>query len=165
MWFWCRTIKSTSVQALAQDAENDVVFNFFSLLFPFIGQLLSWKYLDPIGGVLLSLYIIVEWLETLVENVVKLCGRRASPQEHQRVAYMVSRFSPLISAIQHLRVYHQGDHLVVEVDVVLPQSTALPTAHNLAESCQYGLEQLEGIERAYVHVDVSVNPLSGHVDR
>ena len=33
-WFWCRLIKNSSVQALAQDAETDVVFNFFSILFP-----------------------------------------------------------------------------------------------------------------------------------
>lgn len=24
VWFWCRTIRNTSVEALAQDAENDV---------------------------------------------------------------------------------------------------------------------------------------------
>jgi hypothetical protein len=33
-WFWCRLIKNTGVQALAQDAMTDVVFNFFSILFP-----------------------------------------------------------------------------------------------------------------------------------
>lgn len=37
IWFWCRTTKNASVQALAQDAENDIVFNFFSLVFPFVG--------------------------------------------------------------------------------------------------------------------------------
>jgi divalent metal cation (Fe/Co/Zn/Cd) transporter len=33
-WFWCRMIKNSSVQALAQDAQTDVVFNLFSILFP-----------------------------------------------------------------------------------------------------------------------------------
>jgi divalent metal cation (Fe/Co/Zn/Cd) transporter len=42
--------------ALAQDAENDAVFNIFSLIFPYAGILLNSKYLDPIGGLLLSLY-------------------------------------------------------------------------------------------------------------
>ena len=37
--------------ALAQDAENDVVFNIFSLIFPLVGQYINWPYLDPIGGV------------------------------------------------------------------------------------------------------------------
>jgi hypothetical protein len=33
-WFWCRLINNSSVQALAQDAMTDVVFNFFSIVFP-----------------------------------------------------------------------------------------------------------------------------------
>ena len=37
-WFWCRLIKNSSVQALAQDAMTDVVFNTFSIIFP-LGKL------------------------------------------------------------------------------------------------------------------------------
>lgn len=33
-WLWCRLIKNSSVQALAQDAATDVVFNIFSIIFP-----------------------------------------------------------------------------------------------------------------------------------
>lgn len=39
LWIWCSTIKgSSSVQALAQDHENDVVFNIASSIFPVIGK-------------------------------------------------------------------------------------------------------------------------------
>lgn len=33
-WLWCRLIKNSSVQALAQDAMTDVIFNSFSIIFP-----------------------------------------------------------------------------------------------------------------------------------
>jgi hypothetical protein len=33
-WVWCRLIKNSGVQALAQDAATDVVFNTFSIIFP-----------------------------------------------------------------------------------------------------------------------------------
>jgi hypothetical protein len=33
-WLWCRLIRNSSVQALAQDAATDVVFNTFSIIFP-----------------------------------------------------------------------------------------------------------------------------------
>ncbi|GAA5928289.1 hypothetical protein JCM1841_001765 [Sporobolomyces salmonicolor] len=165
VWVMSRAIKSTAVEALAQDAENDIVFNVFSLIFPFVGQLVGWKYLDALGGAVLSLYIIIEWTGTLLDNVRKLTGRRAPPHEHQRIAYLLTRFSPLVTAVQHLSIYHAGDGFVVEADIVLPSSTSLTEAHNLGEACQYACEQLSGIERAFVHVDVSVNPLSGHVQR
>lgn len=34
----------------------------------YIGSLLKWRLLDPIGGMVLSLYIIFEWVKTLLEN-------------------------------------------------------------------------------------------------
>lgn len=63
VWFWCSRIPSSSVKALAQDAENDVVFNLMSLAFPWVGGALKWRLLDPIGGMVLSLYIIYEWFK------------------------------------------------------------------------------------------------------
>jgi divalent metal cation (Fe/Co/Zn/Cd) transporter len=33
-WLWCRFIRNSSVQALAQDAMTDVIFNIFSIIFP-----------------------------------------------------------------------------------------------------------------------------------
>ena len=39
-----------------------------SLGFPWVGNLLQWKYLDPIGGMILSTYIIWQWCLTLQEN-------------------------------------------------------------------------------------------------
>ena len=38
------------------DEKFQIVFNFFSLVFPYVGQKLGWKYLDPLGGALLSVY-------------------------------------------------------------------------------------------------------------
>ncbi|GAA6023937.1 hypothetical protein JCM11491_000295 [Sporobolomyces phaffii] len=165
VWLACRAIKTTAVEALQQDAETDCIFNVFSILFPFIGTLVHFKYLDAIGGAVLSLYIIINWTQTLMENVRKLTGRRAPPQEHQRIAYLLTRFSPLVTAVQHLSIYHAGDAYVVEVDIVLPPTCSLTEAHDVGEACQYALEQLSNIERAFVHVDVSVNELSGHLER
>lgn len=33
-WLWCRRINDSNVQALAQDAMTDIVFNLFSIIFP-----------------------------------------------------------------------------------------------------------------------------------
>ncbi|KAH9441987.1 hypothetical protein Pst134EB_028262 [Puccinia striiformis f. sp. tritici] len=117
--------KNTSVKALAQDAENDCILNIFSLLFPYIGLKFNLPWLDAVGGLILSLYIITEWTGTLFDNVKNLTGRRADPIQHQRVAYLVTRFSPLIQAVQHCHVYQAGDDLIVETDVILSPETPL----------------------------------------
>lgn len=33
-WLWCRRVNDSNVQALAQDAMTDIVFNIFSIIFP-----------------------------------------------------------------------------------------------------------------------------------
>ncbi|CAD6579166.1 MAG: hypothetical protein TREMPRED_002417 [Tremellales sp. Tagirdzhanova-0007] len=154
LWIWCARIPSSGVQALAQDAENDVFFNIMSLAFPFVGTRVHWRLLDPIGGMVLSLYIIVEWIKTLAENFAKLSGKSASRDQITRVLYLVMRFNPVIE-IGDVECYHMGDDLIVEIDVILPQSSTLHFAHDVGETIQCVLESLDGVLRAYVHCDYS----------
>ncbi|EAL17217.1 hypothetical protein CNBN0450 [Cryptococcus deneoformans B-3501A] len=164
LWAWCSRIPSSGVQALAQDAENDVFFNAMSLAFPWIGSLLHWRLLDPIGGMILSSYIIVEWIKTLHENFANLSGKTASADQITRVLYLVSRFNPVLE-IADIECYHIGDDLIVEVDVILPKSSSLHYAHDVGETIQCVIESLDGVIRAYVHCDYSSsNPLQ-HTSR
>lgn len=79
-WLWCRLVKNSSVQALAQDAQTDVVFNVFSIIFPIgmpapklrngpdmtdkrtVGFYAKLWWLDALGGLLLSLFVIFNWV-------------------------------------------------------------------------------------------------------
>ncbi|KAI7824776.1 cation efflux protein [Gamsiella multidivaricata] len=154
LWAWCRTMKdSSSVQALAQDHLNDVVFNVFSTLFPVAGQFMGWWWLDAVGAVVLSIYIITEWTGTCLHNIRRLTGQAATAADIQQLTYMAYRFSNLIQAIDTVRAYYVGDGLFVEVDIVLPPDTPLSQAHDVGESLQGALERLDSVERAFVHVD------------
>ncbi|KAJ7259569.1 cation efflux family-domain-containing protein [Mycena haematopus] len=158
IWVWCSKIQSSGIQALAQDAKVDVLFNIFSLIVPWVGEILKIRQLDPLGGALLSIYVIVEWIQTLLENFVKLSGRIASPDHHFRVLYLISRFKPVLQ-VSYLEVYHVGDELIVEVDVILPSDASLPYAHDVGETVQASIEALDLVSRAYVHTDYSsANP-------
>ncbi|KAF8172061.1 hypothetical protein K438DRAFT_1852195 [Mycena galopus ATCC 62051] len=158
IWVWCSKFQSSGIQALAQDAKVDVLFNIFSLIVPWVGELLKIRQLDPLGGALLSIYVIIEWIQTLLENFVKLSGRIASPDHHFRVLYLISRFKPVLQ-VSYLEVYHVGDELIVEVDVILPSDASLPYAHDVGETIQASIEALDLISRAYVHMDYSsANP-------
>ncbi|KAG7563059.1 hypothetical protein FFLO_01491 [Filobasidium floriforme] len=154
IWFWCSSMPSTAIRALAQDAENDVFFNIMSLGFPWLGGLLKWNLLDPIGGMVLSSYIIWQWCLTLHENFTNLSGKAADGGEVTRILYLVSRFKPVLQ-ISYCEIYHIGDELIAEVDVVLPQTSTLHYAHDATETLQGLIESLEGVARAYVHADYS----------
>lgn len=162
MWLWCRHSKNSMVRAIAQDSENDVMFNLFSLFFPIVDKYLGWHILDPIGGVLLSVYIIREWIATMANTTSKLTGKVADAQDVSRCLYLVSRFS-LVQAISGFELYHAGDTMVAEVDVVLPLHFQLKEAHDLGEIITYCIESLSGIERAYIHLDYNPAGQSGHI--
>ncbi|KAJ9101768.1 hypothetical protein QFC21_003107 [Naganishia friedmannii] len=140
VWVWCSRIPSTAVKALAQDAENDVFFNIMSLSFPAIGQWLKSPLLDPIGGMVLSVYIIWQWCLTLHENFINLSGRQADRRELMRVLYLASRFRAVL-AISAVEVYHIGDEVVIEIDVILPRTSTLHYAHDIGETIQGTLER------------------------
>ncbi|KAI8997577.1 cation efflux family-domain-containing protein [Pilobolus umbonatus] len=156
LWFWCLSIKgSSSVEALAYDHENDVVFTIASTLFPLLGNWMKWNWVDPIGAILLSIYIIYEWLVVLLENIKRLTGQAASIEDIKQLTYMAYRFSKKITAVETVRAYYVGDRLLVEVDIILPPDCPLSEAHDVGEALQDALELMANVERAFVHLDYS----------
>lgn len=41
-----------------------LIYSTFSLIFPLMGQFLNIWWLDPVGAIIISVYIIVEWVKT-----------------------------------------------------------------------------------------------------
>ena len=207
-WVWCRLIKNSSVQALAQDAMTDVVFNIFSIIFPlsqFSSPLRSFSYLnlvkkvqnrcivcvpltpqprhffanapspvgyyariwwlDALGGLLLSFYVIFNWSRTSGQHIRNLTGFVASADERNILLYLTMRFAKTIHSIQGLQAYHVGDKLNVEVDIVLDENMQLRDSHDLGESLQYVLESVPSVDRAFVHLDYDASNLPGHLEQ
>jgi divalent metal cation (Fe/Co/Zn/Cd) transporter len=80
------------------------------------------------------------------------------------VVYRALTHDSRIQAIDTCRVYHSGEALVVEVDIVLPREMKLETAHGWMLAClivdigqelQDCLEEMEGVERAFVHLGLN----------
>ena len=164
-WFWCRLVKNSSVQALAQDAMTDVVFNTFSIIFPLVGFYAKLWYLDALGGLILSLYVIINWTRTSASHIKNLTGCAASADERNVLLYLTMRFAKTIDSIQGLQAYHSGDKLNVEVDVVLNEGMKLKDSHDLGESLQYVLESVPMVDRAFVHLDYRRWNLPTHMEQ
>lgn len=166
-WWWCATSASSSVQALAQDAMTDVVFNTVSLIMPTAGYFLDIWWLDPLGAFLLSLYIIISWSMTAFEHIDNLTGAVASTEDYQVVLYLAYRFAECIKQITALKVYHVGDKLNVEIDLVFDTENfnlSFRDIHDIAEALQYAIETLPMVERAFVHIDYMEGNFKGHLN-
>ena len=159
---FCVRIKTTQVQALAQDCKTDVIFNTLSLLFPLIGKTANVWWLDPAGAAILSLFIIYDWGQTCFENVTRLCGSSADFVLLKKLTFLAYRFSPLVLGFKTITAYHAGDGIWVEFDIIMDEKTPLRRAHDVAETLQYCAEALDEVDRAFVTVDYSAENPGGH---
>ena len=96
-------------------------------------------WLDPLGGLLLSLWVIINWSSTSATHIRNLTGAAASADERNILLYLTMRFAKTIKQIQGLEAYHAGDKLHVEVDIVVDETLGLRDSHDLGESLQYVL--------------------------
>ncbi|KAK9465020.1 cation efflux family-domain-containing protein [Lipomyces arxii] len=164
-WIWCRSINSSAVQALAQDAMSDIVFNLLSILFPVTGYFLNFWWLDPLGALLLSVYIIQQWVETTFEHIRNLTGVSGDSVDKQVIIYLCMRFAERIRQVTSCNIYHAGDRLHAEIDIVVDDSLTLRDSHDLGEALQYAIETLPVVERAFVHIDYRDDNFAGHIQR
>jgi divalent metal cation (Fe/Co/Zn/Cd) transporter len=146
---FCARIKTTQVQALAQDCKTDVIFNTLSLLFPLIGKAANIWWLDSAGAGVLSLFIIYDWAETCFENVTRLCGRSVDDVLLKKLTFLAYR-------------YHAGDGIWVEFDLIMDEKTPLRRVHDVSETLQYCAEALDEVDRAFVSTDYSAENPGGH---
>ena len=117
------------------------------------------------GGLLLSLYVIINWARTSAAHIRNLTGAAASADERNVLLYLTMRFAKTIKQIQGLQAYHAGDKLNVEVDIVLDEGMTLRDSHDLGESLQYVLESVPYVDRAFVHQDYAGWNLPSHMQQ
>ena len=115
--------------------------------------------IDPIGAIIISLYIIFCWLKQLREQVRNLSGYKAKPEFLQKITWLTLHHSPLIQKIDTVRAFHFGTSFLVEVEVILPETMSLKEAHDIGDGLQSKLESIPEVERAFVHLDYVVEAL------
>ncbi|KAF8049161.1 hypothetical protein N665_2281s0004 [Sinapis alba] len=149
---YCRTFSNEIVKAYAQDHFFDVITNIIGLIAVILANYID-NWMDPVGAIILALYTIRTWSMTVLENVNSLVGKSATPEYLQKLTYLCWNHHREIRHIDTVRAYTFGSHYFVEVDIVLPADMPLQVAHDIGEALQEKLEQLQEIERAFVHLD------------
>jgi divalent metal cation (Fe/Co/Zn/Cd) transporter len=171
--------------AVAQDHLNDVFSNIIALACGIVGKkktktkyshypyftFLAAKALqgsikaiqavvvDPVGAIVISLYIIICWLKQLREQVRNLSGYAAEPEFLQKITWLTLHHSPLIKQIDTVRAFHFGISFLVEVEIILPELMTLKEAHDIGASLKDKLEQLPEVELAFVRLDYTIDAL------
>jgi len=166
LYLWCRSkfaeTNNVTVEAVAQDHLNDVLSNSAALVAAVITQLSRSLWLaDPIGAILISIYIIYSWFCTGMEQLDFLVGRSADPEFLDTVREMAETHDPAAS-LDLVRAYHFGPRFLVEVEIVMAGETPLSESHDVGIMLQHKIERLEQVDRCFVHVDYQMRDVDDH---
>jgi len=156
-------VSDPTLEALAQDHWNDALSNAVAAI-ALSAALLSkdlW-FVDPIGAMVISLYIIYSWYETGKEQIEQLTGKSAPQDMIDELYDLASTFDKRM-IVDVVRAYHFGPKFLVELEVVLPKDTLLLESHDLGMELQYEIEGREEVERCFVHIDYEMRPYDEHV--
>ena len=63
-----------------------------------------------------------------------------------------------------VRAYHFGNNYLVEMEVILPEDMCVKDAHDISLNLQHKVEELDNVERAFVHVDYLERNYDEHKD-
>ncbi|KAL7534498.1 hypothetical protein ACHAXR_007623 [Thalassiosira sp. AJA248-18] len=153
----------STLEALAQDHWNDCLSNAVAAiaLLCVLSNELLWI-IDPIGAILISLYIIFSWYSTGKEQIEQLTGKAAPTDFIDELYETANNFDPKME-VDVVRAYHFGPKFLVELEVVLPRDTLLFESHDLGMELQYEIESREEVERCFVHIDYESRPYDEHV--
>ena len=85
---------------------------------------------DPIGAIVISVYIIVSWTRTGMEQLEMIIGKSADPAFLDIVREMAETHDPAAS-LDVVRAYHFGPKFLVELEIVMPEETPLRESHDV----------------------------------
>jgi cation diffusion facilitator family transporter len=152
-----------TLEALAQDHLNDSLSNGVAAvaLVAAVHSPHLW-FLDPMGAIVISVYIIYSWFTTGKEQIEHLTGKSAPEEFIQELIDLANDFDDRI-AVDTVRAYHFGPKFLVEIEIVMDAATLLFESHDLGMDLQYEIEGREEVERCFVHIDYQARPYDEHV--
>lgn len=157
LYVYCRMATqqeaSDILTALAEDHINDVFSNSAAIVTASLAFMFrSMWWLDPAGAIAISVVIVVRWSAMISEQVKKLIGFTAPPDWIEMVNTLAKEHDDRI-LLDCTRAYHFGARFNVEMEIVLPAQMSVRESHDIALALQHKIEELDDVERAFVHVD------------
>ena len=113
------------------------------------------------GAIVISLVIIYRWIDIMDEQMKKVVGHTAPEEFIKEVEEMAHTHDKRL-VVDCIRAYHFGAKYNVEVEIVLPIEMTVGISRDIAVGLQIKIEDMEDVERAYVHVDYELRDGLGH---
>lgn len=146
-----RLTASSTLDAAAKDNLADVLTSIAAFL-GILGAHFIHPLADAIGGILVAAWIFKSAWEVWRENLKYLSGGGAPPELLTAIVE-TAQVVEGVTLVHQVITEHVGPDLVADLHVNVDGNITLFEAHAISDEVRARVEQLPGIDRAYVHVE------------
>ncbi|MFH1664306.1 MAG: cation diffusion facilitator family transporter [archaeon] len=147
--------KSMALLAVSEDSKADVIISFTALIGVF-GAINNYSFLDPLMALVISVYIIRSGIRIALENSNQLVGT-APPKKTIEEIKLKAMEVDGVKNVHDIRAQYLGNLVQVEIHVVVDEKISVQEAHSIGKTVQYSIEEMEEIDRAFIHIDPFFN--------
>jgi len=142
---------SPSLRVSAKDNLSDVLTS-LAAFFGILGSSFIHPLLDPVAGVLVSLWIFRAVYGAVKENLKYLTGAGADEDLRQKIIKTANGVDG-VHNVHHMMSDYVGPKLIVDMHINLPGQASLDEVHEISDRVIDALQALPEVDRAYVHVE------------
>ncbi len=117
------------------------------------GALLGWTYLDKVGALVISLFILKMGWDLLKENVMALMDTMPDQELVAQIRFSVESV-PCVQEVRDLRVRQRGSTFLADVRLAIHPDHTIEAAHNIAHAAENRVQdENPKVARVFIHVE------------
>lgn len=154
-WYTIKTakkIKSISMEADAWHHRSDV----FSSIGTFVGILgarMGFKILDPIAGIIVSVFIIKVGIDLYIQSIKGLVDESTDEETIIKIKDLTLGIEG-VKNIKNLKTRIFGNKIYVDIEILVDKNITVIEGHEIAERVHDAIEgQFEDVKHCMVHVE------------
>ncbi|MEB2299846.1 cation diffusion facilitator family transporter [Lysinibacillus xylanilyticus] len=151
-----RTAKNTNSVAMKSNALHlltDVYTSLGVALSLLIVHLTGWYILDPIIGILLACYIMVEAFKLMKEAFPPLLDARLSKEEEEQIIQIIESFKDEYIEYHDFRTRRSGAEEYIDFHLVVASDKSIETVHDLCDRIEEKINNLFHQANILIHLE------------
>jgi len=146
-----KEINSPALKATALDSLMDI-FVALAALIGLAGARLGYPLLDPLAGLVISLWIMYTGYSIGMENIDYLMGKAPPPALMKEIEGETLSVAG-VKAYNTVRAHYVGNFIHVEIHIEVDKLLTTDASHAIGKEVEKRVEGLKSIEKTFVHID------------